>query len=156
MAQTRADFIEGRIHQAFSDLAEEIAEDDSMTEDTAAGVPNGLFRAEMAMVESWRRYINGDDGLCGMITEYYERRGMRWPATGDEALDWALTELAEAKELLLARKGDWVRNHPENKEDFTQQRFAEELGDLIMMTLVAGMVEGLDPLAVLEEKINGK
>jgi hypothetical protein len=150
--ETRADFIEQRIREAFHDLAEELDADD-MAEEQAAGVPHGLFRAEMAMVEAWRRYLNGADGLAGMIAEYYERRGLKWPADADEALDWCLTELAEAKELLLAREGGWVRNNPEAHPAFNDSLLEAELGDIVMMALVAGMVEGLDPLSALAEKM---
>ena len=95
-------------------------------------------------------------GIYDLITDYYESRGLQWPADGDEALDWALTELAEAQELLLARKGGWVRNNPKDKAGYIPQRFAEELGDVIMMALVAGMVEGVEPLAALTSKIRRK
>ena len=91
-----------------------------------------------------------------LITDYYEQRGLKWPQDADEALDWALTELAEAKELLLDRKGGWTRNNPGNKRHFSQQRFAEELGDIIMMVLVAGIVEGVEPLTALTSKIKRK
>jgi hypothetical protein len=149
---TRADFIEQRIREAFHDLAEELG-DDPMTEEQAAGVPHGLFRAEMAMVEAWRRYLNGAESTYEMIAEYYEQRGLKWPADADEALDWLLTELAEAKELLLAREGGWVRNNPEAHPAFNDNLLEAELGDIVMMALVAGMVEGLDPLSALAEKM---
>jgi len=89
-----------------------------------------------------------------LITDYYEQRGLKWPQDADEALDWALTELAEAKELLLDRKGGWTRNNPGNKTPFQpSSAFAEELGDIIMMVLVAGIVEGVEPLTALTSKI---
>ena len=95
-------------------------------------------------------------GIYDLIREYYEQRGLVWPADANEALDWAITELAEVKELLLARRGGWVRNNPEAHPDFNRQLLAVELGDLVMMTLVAGMVEGVDPLEALTSKINRK
>lgn len=68
---------------------------------------------------------------------------------------WLQTELAEVYELLLVREGGWTRNNPDDHPtEFDQQRFAEELGDAILMLLVAGMVEGVDPLAAMELKIS--
>lgn len=91
-----------------------------------------------------------------LIARYYEHRHLIWPGNADTALDWALTEMAEAKELLLARQARWVRNHPQNEEPFSRERLAEELGDILMMVMVAGMVEGLDPIQALREKIERK
>lgn len=87
-----------------------------------------------------------------LIKDYYEKRGLKWPSFSD-ALKWMQTEIAEVYELDLARTGGWVRNNPDDKEAFSSERLAEELGDAIMMLIVAGIVEGVDPLSALEKKI---
>lgn len=92
--------------------------------------------------------------LNGIVSDYYEARGLVWP-DAREALLWALTELAEAAELELA-DDDWVRNNPESKEPWDSQRFAEELGDVIFMCIVAAMVEGEDALQAMIDKMGRK
>lgn len=102
--------------------------------------------------------------LTKKVIEYYNKRGLKWPNTY-QALAWAITELGEAYELLLARDGDWVRNNPDPEDKFSriQDTFMEELGDTIMVLVVAGLVSdtGLgtgrnDPLSALEHKIARK
>lgn len=92
-------------------------------------------------------------GILELIRSYYEPRGLQWPLDADEALMWVLTELGGVMELLLARRGEWVRNCPDEHREFSKVRLAEELGDVVMMVLVAGMVEGVDLLEVLREKL---
>jgi NTP pyrophosphatase (non-canonical NTP hydrolase) len=91
-------------------------------------------------------------GLVSMIERYYEARAYFWP-DAEEAILWTITELGEACELLLARKQGWVRNRPDGKEEYSRGRFEEELGDAIMMLLVAGIVSDVDPLVALREKM---
>ncbi|MCK5642568.1 MAG: hypothetical protein KAJ19_17300 [Gammaproteobacteria bacterium] len=93
--------------------------------------------------------------MIDLIRNYYKVRGLKWP-TIEQAMMWVETELGETYELLLSRDGDWVRNHPWNKTMFSSGALAEELGDAIMMLIVAGIVEGVDPLAALREKIERK
>lgn len=93
--------------------------------------------------------------LVALVETYYAHRDLKWPTT-IQALMWAQTELAEVYELLLARDGGWVRNNPESKEAFSKERLAEELGDTIMMLFVAGIIEGVDPIAALKNKIESK
>jgi len=97
-----------------------------------------------------------DYDIVTMVGNYFHERGLKWPENADEALMWAQTELAEAYELLLARKGGWTRNNPEEHPPFDNQKLAEELGDAIMMIIVAGIVEGIFPLAALRRKIECK
>jgi len=89
------------------------------------------------------------------IIRYYSERGLVWPKDAFEALAWAHTELGEVYELLLARK-DWVRNNPGDIEEFSPVRFAEELGDVLMMVVVAGLVENVDPFIALQRKMERK
>lgn len=92
--------------------------------------------------------------LLDVVYEYYAARGLHWPKDADTALQWALTELGEAHELLLTRKGPWQRNHPDaHPEKFDLDAFGEELGDVILMLMVAGTVEGIDPEQCLRLKI---
>lgn len=92
--------------------------------------------------------------LNSIVSDYYEARGLVWP-DARAALLWALTELAEAAELELARD-EWVRNNPGDKEEWSSERFAEELGDVIFMCIVAAMVEGEDALQAMTDKLGRK
>lgn len=89
-----------------------------------------------------------------IIRVHYISSGKVVPPDADTAVAWAITEIAEAIELLLDRKEDWVRNNPGDKETYTPARLAEELGDAIMMLLVAGYVEDLDPLQAMIDKLS--
>lgn len=93
--------------------------------------------------------------LVELVREYYNKRGLKWP-TFDEAMKFVHTELAEVYELDLARIGGFIRNHPENKPQFSKEALAEELGDAIFMLIVAGEVEGVDPLEAMENKMKRK
>ena len=93
--------------------------------------------------------------LYKAIGEYYALRGLKWPDT-DEALMWVITEYAEVMELMLAKKGGWVRNNPDDHQGYSREAFAEELGDVIFMLIVAGMVEGVDPIGAMFDKMASK
>ncbi len=90
-----------------------------------------------------------------LIDEHHSQRGLQYPNEW-EALAFANTELGEAYELLLAEAGGWVRNHPEAHEGWNEERFAEELGDVIMMVMMAGMAKGVNPLDALAKKLYRK
>jgi len=87
-----------------------------------------------------------------LIREHYRVRKQKWP-TLEEALMWAQTELAEVYELLLAKEGGWVRNNPDKHPPYSDEALAEELGDAILMLLVAGYVTDVDPLVAMIKKI---
>jgi hypothetical protein len=89
------------------------------------------------------------------VIEYYERRGLHWP-TVEEALQFVHTELGEAYEILLARNPNWVRNNPTEKPGFSARVLGEELGDAIMMLVVAGLAADVDPVSALLDKIDRK
>jgi NTP pyrophosphatase (non-canonical NTP hydrolase) len=93
--------------------------------------------------------------IWNLIIEYYKKRGLKWPDF-DDAMKFALTEVGEVYEIDLAREGGWVRNNPDAKPEFDKERLSTELGDVIMMLMVAGIVEGVNPLASLVTKINKK
>lgn len=91
--------------------------------------------------------------LLDLIREYYKARNLVWPSS-HTAILWAITELGEVCDLLLNNEDEaWVRNHPDDHELYTPDRYAEELGDAIMMLIVAGMVECVDPLKTLCDKM---
>ncbi len=90
-----------------------------------------------------------------MIAAYYAARGYMYPDTW-QALGFTTTELGEVYEVLLAERGGWVRNHPQSKPPYSTERLGEELGDVIMMAMVAGLVRGVNPVRCLNEKIRRK
>lgn len=94
--------------------------------------------------------------LTEQITNYFNQRGLVWPDDGDTALQFATTELGEALEILLARKADWLRNNPAGKPNFDKVQFGIECGDVVMMAIVAGIVEGVDPVEALLDKMHRK
>jgi len=98
--------------------------------------------------------MNGND-LTNLIQDYYDHKNLKFPDF-HQALSFVHTELGEVYELDLARVSGWVRNNPETKPKFSKESLGEELGDAIMMLVVAGMAEGVDPLKSLEEKIKAK
>ena len=93
--------------------------------------------------------------LLSLIKEYYDYRKYEWPDFSN-AMKFVATEIGEVYELDLARQGNWVRNNPQAKPKFNKEDLAKELGDCIMMLLVAGIAEGVNPLEALENKIKSK
>ncbi len=89
------------------------------------------------------------------VRNYYEIRKLKKPNVW-EALGWAIAELGEVYEVLMSFSGGWVRNNPDKHPPKTKNDLAEELGDVILMLLVAGMQEGVDPLKAMEDKMNQK
>jgi len=69
---------------------------------------------------------------------------------------WVITEIAEVCEQLLGMEGGWTRNNPDDHDAPSNERLAEELGDAIMMCMVAGIVRGLDPFEAMLDKMAGK
>lgn len=90
------------------------------------------------------------------VLAYFYFRELKMPDTEYEALGFLVTELGEVYEQLLAKTEGWVRNNPQNKEEHSTVLFAEELGDVIMMALIAGYVGGADPIAALHLKMARK
>lgn len=97
--------------------------------------------------------IKDDNIILQTIRNYYYKRNLKTP-TSQEAILWAITELGEASDLLLMKTTDWVRNN--EHERYSVERFEEELGDAIMMLVVAGWVARGDPIKALVEKIERK
>lgn len=93
--------------------------------------------------------------LIDIINNYYDSGQLVYPDVW-ESLAWANTELGEVYELLLSRNKQWVRNNPQDHEEFSKEKFSEELGDVIMMLMIAGYVEGVNPIQALKDKIQRK
>lgn len=93
--------------------------------------------------------------LVARIERYYQERGLVWPKTAWEALAFAQTEIAEAYEVLLAKR-NWVRNNPDNKPAWDEELFVEEIGDAIQMLIVAAALFDRDPIEALKDKMNRK
>ena len=94
--------------------------------------------------------------LKSKIKDYYKKRGLKWPKNSWQALGWLHSEIGEVYELLQAREGGWVRNNPDEHDEFARERLAEELGDCVMMLYVAGIVEGVDIEQGLLDKMERK
>lgn len=94
--------------------------------------------------------------LSEIIKDYFEKRGLKWSPNSWQSLAFLQTELAEVYELLLDRESGYVRNNPQNKPQFDKDKLEEELGDVIMMTMVTGIIEGVDPLQGLLKKMERK
>ena len=91
--------------------------------------------------------------LKDFIITYFNKRGLIRP-NFDNAMKFAITEIGEVYEIDLASYDGWIRNNPNNKPSkFTKEDIAEELGDVIMMIMVAGIAEGVDPLSALIKKM---
>jgi len=93
--------------------------------------------------------------LIDIIKDYYTLRDLKWPDIW-EALAFVQTEMGEVYEILLAERGGWVRNNPGDKPTFTKESLSEEIGDAIMMLLVAGISRGVDPIESLKNKLARK
>ena len=98
--------------------------------------------------------FDGATNIRFAIKHHFDGLEKLMPTTED-ALLFMDTESAEAKELLLACK-PYVRNHPENKERYSKERFSEELGDVIYMAMVASATVGMNPLQSIQEKMEFK
>lgn len=92
--------------------------------------------------------------FSNMIMEYFAKRGLKYPDF-DDAMKFAITEIAEVFEIELSQR-EYVRNNPESKPKYDEDKLEEELGDVLMMIQIAGMVKGLNPLGGLLRKIERK
>jgi len=91
--------------------------------------------------------------LAHEIKTHFIEKGREWPSVED-ALLFVTTEVAEAMELVLAmphRK--YKRNHPEDKEPFSRERLADELGDIIYMCMITGLVQNVNPFEAMLNKM---
>lgn len=102
-----------------------------------------------------KHFGENDLPLIEQVKNYYKLRGLSFPDFSS-AMKFMETEKAEVYELDLARIGGWIRNNPQNKPIYSKERMAEELGDAIMMLIVAGIAEEVDPVRALQEKMARK
>ena len=91
--------------------------------------------------------------LTDILKDFYKRTGRVFP-NFDRSLQFADTEKAEALEIYLAKFPEFKRNHPEDKPKWLPEKLEMELGQMIQMIQVAGMAEGVDPLAGLIRKLS--
>ena len=104
------------------------------------------------MSNKW--YGKQDKDLMQEIIEYAQARKYKMPNTW-EALGWVNAELGEVYEVLLST-GGWVRNNPQDHPEKGNDEFAEELGDVIFMVMIAGHSKGVNPLEAMKEKMSRK
>ena len=57
---TLDEYVEARIHDIFTDVAEQVANGEIQVDDSdiAAGIPMTLFQADAALTCAWRAYLN--------------------------------------------------------------------------------------------------
>lgn len=92
--------------------------------------------------------------LKNYVVYYIKEKPMIMP-NFDDAMKFVTTELGEIYEVDLSRK-EWIRNNPQDKPTFSKEKLSEELGDAILMLIVAGIAEDVNPLTSLVEKMNRK
>jgi hypothetical protein len=93
--------------------------------------------------------------INGILEDYYKTRGLKVP-TFDDAMKFVHTEIGEVYELELDRIGGYIRNNPQDKHKYSDEKLGKELADCIMMLLIAGKVRGVDVLWSLLDKIGDK
>jgi len=93
--------------------------------------------------------INSTDAyiIASTIDFHFRGRGRVQP-TVEDGLLWMVTEIGECFELWSAQK-DYKRNNPDDKEAYSKERFGEELGDVVYMAIITGLVAGVNPLAAI-------
>lgn len=100
--------------------------------------------------------VGGAFALQDIIDRWFQIRGMKIP-TVEQAVFWTDTELAEVKELLLAKDGDWVRNNPDKHPPYTGIGLSMELGDAIVMIMMVAKVAGVpNPIETATNKMRRK
>jgi len=125
-------------------------------DNVAARIPYGTSERHWKLLYEGFEYPLGEvHVVAAKVHDYYRKRRLKWP-TVEQSLLWLQSELGEASELFLGKEGGWVRNNPEDKSAYTPQLFGEELGDVIFMAIVAGLLSGLDPLTAMLDKMERK
>lgn len=93
------------------------------------------------MLKKWEIHYDDLVQSCMMIREfiedYYHFRGLVWPDTL-EALLFLGSEYGEVCDTAVAKQADWIRNNPTTKQ---HEALSSELGDVIMMAMVAAISE---------------
>jgi len=88
------------------------------------------------------------------IIARFERKGRTWPNPRESTL-WLLTEVGELAEEILMTQQKWVRNNPKKNDPgmFGRDTLADELADVMEMTMITGHLVGIDPLEVLRDRV---
>ena len=90
--------------------------------------------------------------LRDTVNQYFQYRGYKEPDTV-QAFLFLTSEIEElADKLVHQQSEDWVRNHPESKND----DIAGEIGDILMMLTKTADTLGLDPMDCMLEKMSAK
>jgi len=94
------------------------------------------------------------DEIPEKIKREFQLRNRQWP-TAYEGLLWIAAELAEAIEESMGKEPKWVRNNPlAHSGKYSPEKFAEELGDIIYMSLVTAITVGApNPLKAMVTKL---
>lgn len=69
--------------------------------------------------------------------------------------DVGADRIGRSDRITAGPPGRLVAESPREARKVLQNRLAEELGDAVMMLLVAGIVEGVDPLIAMSAKVEG-
>lgn len=88
------------------------------------------------------------DELMEYITDYYEAKGLRWPDAKESAMRLT-TEVGKLIDALLRKEQGWMHNQKSSDP-------AEELADVLMMTMVCARSLGVDVVEVLLAKMERK
>mgnify|MGYP001310960742 CR=1 FL=1 len=90
--------------------------------------------------------------IVNIVNGYFKFRNYKEPDT-TQAFLFLTSEVGElADKLVHVQSEDWVRNHPENKND----DIAGEIGDVLMMLTKTAATLGLDPIDCMLEKMERK
>jgi hypothetical protein len=76
--------------------------------------------------------------LIELYRGYFEFKGMKWPDTAHDAIDFAVTEVAEALDACLRREASWVRHNDRERD------LGMEIAQAIMMLTIAAEQDGID------------
>jgi len=90
-------------------------------------------------------------GLSNPVGDYFSFRELTDPDM-IQAFVFLTSEMGELADKLVGLYGDWVRNHPEDKNDDV----AGEVGDVLMMLTVTAAKLGIDPIKAMFEKFERK
>lgn len=85
------------------------------------------------------------------VSDYFEKRGIPYLATGKDALLFLQTEVGELVDAHMRTEPEWVRNTQDKDVSV-----ADEVADVLMMLVAYAGSQGLDPEECLKNKIRRK
>lgn len=152
--------------------------------ETASPVRVVWTKARAEEIVAQRRALLGNayfyevdiDPLYALVSEYYARRGLKYPSD-IEAFLWLISEVGEAAEVLLNlelpdgdrailtlaknlgaiadyavnERGGWVRNREPRNDDI-----GKELGDILMMLIVCAYQLGVHLPNAMKDRMEEK